>query len=131
MKIPTNCYVHNLTCYYTWMGADGIARTKVKQGAQVSLKDSMENSTAVNSFITEKKYPLVVDSREIKSISKEARDHFSIGNRETRINSFAIIIQSPISRIIGNLFMSFNKPSVPAKLFNTEEDAIDWLLQYL
>ena len=131
IKIPDNVRVHDLTCYWTWMGDDGIARTKVKPQAEVTLKESMENSKTVNSLSGEKKFPLLIDSRNIKSISKEARDYFSIQNRDTNVTSFAIIIDSPLSRIIGNFFMGLNKPSVPAKLFNNEEDAIMWLKQYL
>lgn len=131
MKIPDNCHVYDLTCYWTWMGEDGIARTKVKPQAEVNLKESLENSVAVNALCNTKKFPLLVDSRQIKSISKEARDNFSIQNRSTNINAFAVIIESPLSRIIGNFFMGLNKPSVPAKLFNNEEDAVSWLKQYL
>lgn len=131
MEIPADCHVHDLTCYYTWMGKDGIARTKVKPQAEVTIKESLENSKAVNSLRSDKKFPLLIDARHIKSISKEARDNFSIRNRETMINSFAVIIESPLSRIIGNFFMGLNKPSVPAKLFNNEQDAIAWLKQYL
>ena len=131
MEIPTNCHTYDLTCYWTWMGADGIVRTKVKPQAEVTLKESLENSLVVNDLHTNKKFPLLIDSRLIKSISKEARDHFSIKNRSTNINSFAVIIESPLSRIIGNFFMGLNKPTVPAKLFNNEQDAITWLKQYL
>ena len=131
MEIPTNCHIYDLTCYWTWMGTDGIARTKVKPQAEVTLKESLENSAAVNNLYVNKKFPLLIDSRPIKSISKEARDNFSIKNRSTNINSFAIIIESPLSRIIGNFFMGLNKPSVPAKLFNNEQDAIAWLKQYV
>ncbi|HXD91621.1 MAG TPA: hypothetical protein VNX01_00330, partial [Bacteroidia bacterium] len=112
METPTNCHIYNLTCYWTWMGLDGIARTKVKPQAEVTLKESLENSIAVNDLYINKKFPLLIDSRQIKSISKEARDHFSIKNRSTNINSFAVIIGSPLSRIIGNFFMGLNKPSV-------------------
>ncbi len=131
MKVPADCYVHDLTCYWTWMGADGIARTKVKPQAEVTIKESLENSKAVNGLQSDKKFPLLIDARQIKSISKEARDNFSIRNRDTNITSFAVIIESPLSRIIGNFFMGLNKPSVPAKLFNNEQDAIAWLKQYL
>ena len=131
MQIPADCHVHNLTCYYTWMGKDGIARTKVKPQAEVTIKESKENSIAVNGLRRDKKFPLLIDARQIKSISKEARDNFSIQNRETMITSFAVIIESPLSRIIGNFFMGLNKPSVPAKLFNNEDEAIAWLKQYL
>ena len=123
----------NLSSYWTWMGDDGIVRTKVKPMAEVTLKEALENSKAVNSFIqqTKKKYPLLIDSRNIKSITKEARDHFAVRNRETSINCFAVLIDSPLSRIIGNFFMGLNKPSVPAKLFTNEKDALEWLQQYL
>ncbi|MGZ3866526.1 MAG: STAS/SEC14 domain-containing protein [Bacteroidia bacterium] len=123
----------NLSAYWTWMGEDGIVRTKVKAQAEVTLKEAQENSEVVNSFFkqTKKKYPLLIDSRHIKSISKEARDHFSIRNRETGITSFAVLIDSPLSRIIGNFFMGLNKPSVPAKLFTNEAEAVAWLKQYL
>jgi hypothetical protein len=131
MEIPADCHIYDLTCYWTWMGSDGIARTKVKPQAEVTLKESLENSAAVNNLHTTKKFPLLIDSRLIKSITKEARDNFSIKNRATNINCFAIIIGSPLSRIIGNFFMGLNKPSVPAKLFNNEQDAIVWLKQYL
>jgi hypothetical protein len=131
MQVPDNCQIYDLTCYWTWMGSDGIGRTKVKPRAEVTITESMENSAAVNRLYTTKKFPLLIDARNIKSISKEARDFFSIQNRSTNINSFAVIIDSPLSRIIGNFFMGLNKPSVPAKLFNNEQDAIMWLKQYL
>jgi hypothetical protein len=72
-----------------------------------------------------------VDSRNIKSISKEARKHFSTNGRTTKINCFALIIDSPLSRIIGNFFMGLNKPEIPARLFTSETEAISWLKQYL
>ena len=133
MDIPKDTEVANLSCYWTWMGKDGIAHTKVKPLAEVTIKEAEENSDVVNSFIdqTKKRYPLLIDSRNIKSMSKEARDYFSVQNRVTSINSFAVVIDSPLSRIIGNFFMGLNKPSVPAKLFTNEEEAIRWLKQYL
>jgi hypothetical protein len=121
----------NLPSYWTWMGDDGIARTKVKPQAEVTLPQAQENSVAVNSFYTTKKYPLLIDSRNIKSITKEARDHFSIQQRKTSITAFAVLIDSPLSRIIGNFFMGLNKLTVPAKLFTQEQEALDWLKQYL
>jgi len=133
IEVPNSPNVIDLPAYWTWMGDDGIVRTKVKPLAEVTLKEAQENSRVVNSFIaqTKRKYPLLIDSRNIKSITKEARDHFSIRNRDTGINSFAVLIESPLSRIIGNFFMGLNKPSIPAKLFTNEQDALEWLKQYL
>ncbi len=119
------------TAYLTWMGKDGIARTTVKLNAEVTIKEAKENSNAVNSLYTGQSFPLLVDSRQIRSISKEARDLFSLNNRSSHVNSFAILIGSPLSRIIGNFFMGLNKPRVPVKLFNSEQEALVWLKKYL
>ena len=114
------------TAYLTWMGKDGIARTTVKPNAEVTIKEAKENSIAVNSLYIGQSFPLLIDARGIRSISKEARDLFSLNNRSSYVNSFAILIESPLSRIIGNFFMGLNKPRVPVKLFTREEKAILW-----
>ena len=128
MIIPENKI--ELRCYYTWMGGDGIARTKVKPKSEVIIDDAKENSLAVNSFDLTS-YPLIIDTTEIKSIAKEARDYFSMKDRGSKVMVLAIIIKSPLSKIIANFFMGLNKPVVPVKLFTDEETAIDWCKSYL
>lgn len=126
MKIPANaCEVR---CYYTWMGDDGIARTKVKLNAEVSVEDAMENSKVVNGFYVNEKFPLLIDARGIKSISREARSFFTTNGRETNTMAFAIVIDSSVSKVVGNFFLGINKPAVPTKLFLNEKAAIEWLL---
>lgn len=112
------------------MGSDGICRTKAKPGANINLEEAIENSQAVNSFFSGNKYPLLVDARDLASISKEARKQFAINGRETSITCFGLIVKSPLSRVIGNFFIGLNKPSVPARLFDDEQDALNWLHEY-
>ncbi len=131
MELPAKTKVIELNAYYTWMGDDGIARTKVKPMSDVTLKDAKENSIAVNSLHIKKDFPLLIDSRDIRSITKEARDYFSMNNRESHVIAFGIIIGSPLSRIIGNFFMGLNKPRVPTRLFKNEAEALKWLKAYL
>ena len=131
MEAPAKTKKIELSTYTTWMGDDGIARTKVKPMSDITIKEAKENSIAVNSLYEGKTFPLLVDSREIRSISKEARDHFSMNNRESHVIAFAIVIDSPLSKIIGNFFMGLNKPRVPTHLFNSEKDAVKWLKKYL
>lgn len=125
MQIPSQGY-KELRAYITWMGEDGIARTMVKTASEIVLDDAMENSVVVNGLSGPEKFALIVDTREIKSITKEARDYFSLNGRESRVVAFAIVIGSPLSAIIGNFFMGLNKPRVPVKLFTSEESAIKW-----
>jgi hypothetical protein len=129
MEVPKNAI--NITAYWTWMGSDGIVRTKVKPNFDVTLTHAMENSDAVNSFRKEKKYPLLIDARDIHSITREAREFFTTRGRDTGINCMAVIIRSSISRVIGNFFMGINKPAVPTRLFENETEAEKWLKSYL
>ncbi len=117
--------------FHTWMGNDGIARTKVKPDAEIFIQDAKENTTAIESFYKEKKFPLLVDIRNIRTISPDAREHFTIKNRESVVKAFALVLSSSISRIIGNFFLSFHNPSVPVKLFDDEEKALAWLKRFV
>jgi len=120
-------YATEINSFYTWMCEDGICRTVTKPMAEIGLNDAMENTRVVTGFFTGKKFPLLVDSRNIKSMTREARAHFSTNGRETKISSMAIMVKSPLSRVIGNFFMGLNKPQVPARLFDNEAEAIEWL----
>lgn len=128
--IPPNTATE-LSMFWTWMGEDGICRTRTKPQAEITLKEAIENSLAVTSFYKDKKFPLLVDARDVRSMAKEARKHFSTNGRDTRINSMAIMVKSPLSSIIGNFFIGLNKPEVPARLFDDEYAAVEWLKKYV
>lgn len=129
MEIPKNAI--NVTCYWTWMGEDGIARTKVKPNSEIILEHAAENSKAVNSLFTDKKFPIMIDARGIRSMTREAREFFSTRGRDTNTCAFGIVIKSPLSRTVGNFFLGLNKPAVPTRLFDNETDAVEWLKNHV
>lgn len=129
MQIPPHALKTSL--FYTWMDEHGICRTKPLAAAEIEIEHARENTAAVNTFYQGRKFPLLIDSRQVKSISREARQHFSTNGRETYTNAFAILVKSPLSRVIGNFFMGINKPPLPSRLFDNEEDAVEWLKQFV
>ncbi|MGZ3883565.1 MAG: DUF7793 family protein [Bacteroidia bacterium] len=120
-----------LPMFWTWMGDDGICRTKTKPQAVIGIADAKQNSEAVTSFFLNKKFPLLVDARPVLSMEREARKHFSTNGRDTKISAMAVMVKSPLSRVIGNFFMGLNKPQIPARLFDSEADAVEWLKTFL
>lgn len=74
-------------------------------------------------------YPVVIDIKGIISITKEAREYFSSKGAES-ITAGAFIINSPLTKILGNIFLTVNKPQTPAKLFTNEKAAMKWLKKY-
>lgn len=113
----------------TWL-KDNIIYTKVKQASVIDLDDAIRNSRMVLEISAGTLYPILVDLRGISSITKEARDHFSMQGRNAQVSAVAMLVKSPVSNIIGNFFLGINKPSVPTHLFVSEAKAMKWLKQF-
>ncbi len=78
-----------------------------------------------------KTYPVLIDIRSIKNISKPARDFLASPAGCEGILAAAILIDSPLTSLIGNFFLNINKPLKPTRIFNNEPDAKKWLVQFL
>jgi len=115
--------------FYTWM-ENGICFTEVKQDGIIELPDAEENTIVVKKLTNNSACPILVDLRKIRSISKEARDHFSMRNRVPGVNAIAMLIKSPVSRIIGNFFLGLNKPVVETQLFTSKQKALGWVEKF-
>lgn len=113
------------------MGSDGIARSVVLNNARIDLNEAKQNSEAVNKLFVDKKFPLLIDITAIHTITREARAHFAVKNRETNITCFAIVTNSEVGKIVGNFFFKLNSPDVPARMFTNEDQAIEWLKNWL
>ncbi len=74
-----------------------------------------------------KDYPAFVDVRVIKNATREAREYFSGEKGAKYISVAAILAPTLISKLIGNFFITFNRPPVKIKLFTDKEEALNWL----
>lgn len=75
-------------------------------------------------------YPILSDIQSVKHITKEARDFLASKKGSEGISRCALLTNSPIGAMIGNFFISFNRPLVPIKMFADEDTAKDWLLNF-
>ena len=73
---------------------------------------------------------VLIDMTAITEISKEARDYFANERTASIQRATALLINSPVSRVIGNFFMGLNKPITPTRLFTDPDKAIQWLHTY-
>ena len=70
---------------------------------------------------------LMVDISHIKSIDKAAREFFSKKEILGQTKAMALIANSTMHKIIGNIFITFEKPSIPCMIFSKKSDALVWL----
>lgn len=80
-------------------------------------------------FYDNQNYPTLVDIRNARLFTKEARDYFA-KKGVAGMTALAIITGGHISVIIANLFISLSKPLVPTKTFRTREQALKWLERF-
>lgn len=79
----------------------------------------------------DKDYPLFVNIKTVKHITKEARDYLASKEGCHKAASCAILINSNVTRVLANYFIMINKPLVPTKVFTNEEGAKQWLSEYI
>jgi hypothetical protein len=114
-----------------WLGDDGIARSRQKPNVYSSIEDAREFVSAFNGLAGGRGRPLLADIRGVTSITKKAR-HFLAGDGQVKmITASALLVKSPVSRIIGNFFIGLNRPKIPVRLFDSEEEAVEWLKGYI
>ena len=68
------------------------------------------------------------DIRGIRSVTKEARQHMADeGSRY--VIAGAMLVESLLSKTIGNIYLTVSRPPVPIRLFTDKAEAMKWLRQ--
>lgn len=118
------------TASYFWM-SDGIVMILNKPKSLHSLEDAIENIEFTRNISAGIPRPLLIDITHIKSINREARELYANEGSIGRVKAVALVTQSAMSRIVGNFFLSFNKPEAPTKLFSNHASAKNWLRGFI
>ncbi|MEQ1832032.1 MAG: hypothetical protein ABL977_03170 [Candidatus Eisenbacteria bacterium] len=110
---------------------DGIIYGCFHDGAEVTGPDARENLAGIADFTRGRQLPVLVDLRPIRSQSAEARGVFA-GPEATAVTAaVALVFDSPLTRVLGNFYLGFNRPETPTRLFNSVSEAEDWLRTFL
>lgn len=111
-----------------WLSGDGIIHLVYSAQVEVTLNEMMENIRALTAVSNGQKRPILADIRNMRSADRDVREQsMKLGHI---VKCAAIIASSQTTIMLGNLFMNFNKPEFPTRLFRTEEDGIAWLKSF-
>jgi len=75
----------------------------------------------------DKEYPLYIDIRGIVSIDEPTRKYLAGPEGTSKVIKAAIHVDNPISKLLGNIFLTVDNPPKPAKLFTDKIKAMKWL----
>jgi len=114
-----------------WVGEDGIARIIHFPNAELTLETAKETMAAYLKLSKGKRHPLFVDTRGEKSMSRECRIYYASEENAKNASAAAIIVDTPVSRVLGNFYIGLSNPHLPSKLFTSEQGALEWLKGFL
>ena len=77
--------------------------------------------------ITDAPRPTLVLMQDMARVEREARAFLASQEYMQLCSQTALVVGSPVSRVIGNFFVGLNRPSYPYKLFDDPELAAEWL----
>ena len=114
-----------------WLGEDRIARVTQVPGAELTLEDAQETMAAYVKVTKGKRLPILVDTRKMKSMSRETRKYYAGEEAAKVASAVALIIDTPLSKVLGNFYLGLSNPRLPTRLFTAESEALEWLKGYL
>jgi hypothetical protein len=112
------------------LGSDGILRAWAAPGAQESVDTARQHLYAICRLANGRRLPIIVDLRNIRSTDREARKLYSSEEFAACVCAAALIVESAVSRVIGNFYLGLNRAVYPTHLFSNESEALAWLEQF-
>jgi len=108
-------------------GADNILYTDCFPNTIMTLEDGKESTRISAEMVDYKPRPLLCDLTNVVKMTQDCRNHFAGEEHAKTFSKCALIVTSPISKLIGNFFLGLNKPLKPTRLFTSKEEGLKWL----
>jgi len=108
-----------------WLRPDGIVHLVWAARVAIVVEDAVAAIEAMAQLTGGRQSPLLVDVHEQGPMDRPARTEFT--RRGDLVSAVALIVGTPLSRLMGNFFLSVSKPVAPTRLFDDEASALAWL----
>ena len=130
MEPPKDVEVFESPMSIIWFDGNGILCSVYKEKAQLTKEGLEVTFGFIKSRAKGKKICWLGDVTNLSSTDKETRD-FSAAETPAFIKALALVTNSPLSKMIANIFLTLKKPPYPTKVFNNEIEAKEWLNLYV
>ena len=112
-----------------WLRSDGIVQLVWAPRVTMALEDALAATEAMAQLTGGRRSPLLVDTRDAGPQDRPARTEFA--RRGDMVSAVALIVGTPLSRMMGNFFLAVSKPMAPTRLFDDEASAVAWLQEFV
>jgi hypothetical protein len=108
-----------------WLRSDGIVQLVWAPRVAMGLEDALAATEAMAKLTGGRQSALLVDAHDVGPQDRPARSEFA--RRGDLVSAVALIVGTPLSRMMGNFFLAVSRPMAPTRLFDDEVSALAWL----
>jgi hypothetical protein len=108
-----------------WLRPDGIAVVVWTPRVTAFLEDAIACLDATARVTGGRRCPLLVNMMDTGPQDRKTRAEWT--RRSDLLSAVALVVGTPLSKVVGNLFLSVSKPPFPVRLFDNEASALTWL----
>ena len=105
----------------------GLIENYIKPGVNIDVADAWEIKKSNLELSIGNNYAVLVFSGHLSSVSKGAREVVASRQFVGKTIAKALLVDSLGHRIVGNFYLTVNKPLITTKIFTDRETALNWL----
>ena len=109
---------------------NGFMYVVTKKGTPPDLETHIKDIESFKKRAGNKKVCAIMEINESTPTSKEVRDYNS-KELAHLFKAVAFIIHKPLMKILASLYLGFTKSKFPIKMCSDENEAREWIKQYL
>lgn len=110
--------------------ADGTVVLVFQPGCRLDAENTVHIVRAHIAAAAGQKRPTLADLRGMRSATREARELAGGPDVVAITLRMALIVANPVSRVLGNFFMTVTHPKYPTRIFKDEASARHWLREW-
>jgi hypothetical protein len=121
--MKSNYFQNQFAEYWT---EDGVLFFVYKPGTNMDLAAARQ---VVNDRVEVQKgesYPVFCDMRGVRDSNKAARDYLA-KEGSALVRAVAVLIDSPVTKVMLNFYLTISRPLVPTKMFTDKNQALEYL----
>ena len=111
--------------------SDGIVHSHTSGAVEFNVDSLKKFSVAMGKMVNYRQVPLLLTLDEFAIPPVETRAFWAKKDSCPYAIAEAYVLKTIGHSIIGNVYMKFNKPGRPTKMFTNYDDAIAWLRSFI
>lgn len=108
----------------------GFYELEIKDKVEINI-DDVELIKAAQKEVSGERLPILVSGELFSTTNVETLKYIAKNENMPYSKASAFIVSSITQRIFGNDYLESYKPERPTKFFNSKEEALEWLIQFM